>query len=294
MLYLGLHLEHLIVFFKFGQSLISMKTKYLPLLLFSCIVLSLAIIAPSCGEVEERLPQNPNSTPSGNADEEIESVTEDGGYVCTFVNPAEELLHLKFDNGDVYVCTKVDSKVTQIDLPAGSTVKCSYNSEGLISEFEHDYGGYKIVNRCSYSDGNISEIEGLTSFKQQDDTYEEETNFKCSNIVADNDGIKSCVYETYVSGSIFQSLDLTFTCSTKSNSLYQSATQCTLNEFTDYFNNFFYYSPKCIETILVEEQGSSNSFSVNYECKWNSNNQITELNIDHPAKQVKRTYTYID
>lgn len=271
-----------------------MKTKNLSLIAFSFILTAFAFIAHSCGGIEEGIPDNPNSNPTSNADEKIKTVSEDGGYTCTYENPSTDLLNLRFNNGDVYVCKQTNNKVTSIELSAGSTVSCQYNSDGLLSEFEHDYGGYKIVNRCSYSSGNISEVEGLTSTKQADNTFKEETNFKCSNIVADADGIKSCVYESYVGGSPFQTLDLTFTCSSKGNSLYQSATHCSLIEFSDYFNGLFYYSPKCVESILVEDQNSSNSYSVNYVCKWNSKDQITEVNIDHPGAQVKRTYTYND
>ncbi len=269
-----------------------MKTLKLSLFAFTSSLLYFVFVAPSCTDVSKSIPQNPNAKKTtGIPEQNIKSISEENGYTCDFDhNSAESLLNLKFNNGDVYVCHKGEEKIDSIKLSTGASVQCSYTSDGNISECATDYGGYKVIQRCSYSNGYISELEGLTGIKQSDGSFKEETTYKCSEFVVDETGIQSCVYETYIGGSLSQKLDVNVACYSTDNSLYQSATHCSLIEFSDYFNNLFYYSPRCIQSITATDQ--SNSYNINYGCSFNSDGQLTEIDIDHPSIKTKRTYSY--
>ena len=270
-----------------------MKSIKYSLIAFSLSLFYFVFVAPSCSEVHKSIPQNPSETSPGEYPEaDIKSITEEGGFICEVdENSLEALLHLKFDNGDVYICHTKEDRIDSIKLSTGGTVHCKYTNDGDLSECATDYGGFKVIKRCSYSNGFINEIEGITSIKQPNGTFTDETNYKCTDFVVDQQGIQSCVYETFVAGSSFQKMDVVVDCYSQDNNLYQSATHCSLIEFTDYFNSIFYFSPKCIKSISATDQ-DNNTFDIKYTCTFNSADQLDIIDIDHPSKKTKRTYTY--
>ena len=270
-----------------------MKTFKLSLFLFLALCVTALFIAPNCAPPpDDEVPEDPEPSAGTTPEEQIKTVSEEGGYTFTYDKSTAGKLFLRWDNGDVYECPLSNGKVSSIELSTGGKVSCSYDNDGNLTRFEQDYGGYKVANECKYANGYISEIKGITSLKQPDGTFKDETNFICDNFVVDANGISSCDYETFVGGNSLQDLDITVTCSSQDNNLYQSSTHCSLIEFTDYFNNMFYYSPKCIESIDVTDPNNNNTYTIEYDCLTNSWGGITQLDITHPSLSTKRTYTY--
>ena len=163
-------------------------------------------------------------------------------------------------------------------------------------KFYHDQVFIRFGSSCSYDgQGWLEKLTGETQTQNQDGTYDTETTFEIRDVQVDENGISSCVYETYVGGVSFAIYDVSVTCSNEENKLFEDVPHISMLEFTDFFNSFTYFSPKRVESLKLVEQNTNDEVEYNYTYTDESDSQgdYADIEIEQTNNTtIGRHYVY--